>query len=321
MISTVFPADIDLNQLYLNLSHEEQRFFQLLAIFFAAFTPRYAALLEEKAGIQGALQFILKLSRISEREIWKICLETWSALINSILETSRLESVYEVILQELCHVMIDNMVQPDDILMIENDEGEITREFVKQSDTTVLSKTTQQVFNQLARILPVYVQNTIHDRLMRLQFANTTWDQLFHLSWAIGFTSGALSKQDEDTFLTIVLLQDISQLLKRDHDSKNHEWVVASCIFYIVEQYPRFLMEHSEFASVLFQKLFAYMQNDQSNIREMACDAFAKISKGCKQGLSQPLFNGQSVLEYTITNLNGLTAQLDSSQVNRKTVN
>ena len=46
------------------------------------------------------------------------------------------------VLSNLRQVMIEKMVQPEEVLIVENDEGEIVREFIKESDTIQLYKTT-----------------------------------------------------------------------------------------------------------------------------------------------------------------------------------
>lgn len=307
----ILPADKDINQFYDDCSNEEQHYFQLLAIFLTSFLSKHLENIPNlgTTAVHAAFKYLLLLSRIKERELWKICLEFWS---NQPLP------VYGDILQELCHVMIDNMVKPDDIFMIENDDGEITREFIKQSDTTALSKSTQLLFGKLAHSQYEYVCNMILERLQQLQLSNTTWDEQFRLSWAIGCMSGALSEQIETSFLDSVLQQNVFQLQQSNQDQ---DWVVASCLFYIAEQYPRYLMSHLDYTSALFQRMFAYMQQSQAGVRDMACDTFMKISKGCKEGLSQPFLNNQSVLEFTVMNLDNLTAQLDPSQVSNSVVN
>ncbi|KAI5297689.1 Karyopherin transporter, partial [Ascosphaera atra] len=51
---------------------------------------------------------------------------------------------YQDILSSLRVVMIEKMVKPEEVLVVENDEGEIVREFVKESDTIQLYKTSRE---------------------------------------------------------------------------------------------------------------------------------------------------------------------------------
>jgi exportin-1 len=224
--------------------------------------------------------------------------------------------------------MIENMVKPDDVLMIENDQGEISREFIKQSDsdTTALSKSMRQVFSLLTSLDPVFIHSMIHEKIKQLQFLNASswsWNELFHVCWAIGSVSGAISQQQETQFLESIVTTDLFQLLQKEESSagnKDQQWVVASCLLYIAGQYPHFLKLHWDFTSFLIQRIFEYMQQEQVGVREMACDSFLKISQGCKEELavSHQLPNGQDVpsfLEISLTELKKMTAHLTSQQV------
>ena len=46
--------------------------------------------------------------------------------------------MYDNICSQLRWVIIESMVRPEEVLIVENDEGEIVREFVKESDTCLL---------------------------------------------------------------------------------------------------------------------------------------------------------------------------------------
>lgn len=233
---------------------------------------------------------------------------------------------YHDVLKKLCSIMIQNMVKPDDVFVIENDEGEISREFIKQSDTTALSKTMRHVFGLLTSLDPTYIQSLIRDQLEQLKLSsnNTTWswDHLFRICWAIGMMSGAIPEPQESQFLQIVLTSDLYHLLQKEETANNsdQQWVVASCMLYIASQYPHFLKSNWTFTSWLLQKMFLYMQCQQEGLKEMACDSFLKICQGCKGEMvvSHQLSNGEysnSVLETVLTDLKKLSCQLNSQQV------
>jgi exportin-1 len=221
--------------------------------------------------------------------------------------------------------MIENMVKPDDVLLIENEQGEISREFIKQSDTTALSKSMRQVFSLLTSLDPVSIHSMIHDKINQLQFlsANSwSWDELFRVCWAVGSVSGAISQHQENQFLESIVTTDLFQLLQKEEastENKDQLWVVASCLLYIAGQYPHFLKSHWDFTSFLMHRIFEYMQQEQVGVREMACDAFLKISQGCKEELviSHQLPSGQelSFLEVSLMELGKMTAHLTSQQV------
>src|SRR5690606_31552176 len=109
------------------------------------------------------------------REIFKICLEYWNRLVQELYEEmlqypvaevspilglaggqggaphpSLLTSLplrkhqYSTVLSNLRQVLIEKMVKPEEVLIVENEEGEIVREFVRESDTIQLYKATRE---------------------------------------------------------------------------------------------------------------------------------------------------------------------------------
>ena len=58
--------------------------------------------------------------------------------------------------------MVEKMVRPEEVLIVENDEGEIVREFVKESDTIQLYKTTRECLVYLTHL---DVVDTEHDHV------------------------------------------------------------------------------------------------------------------------------------------------------------
>lgn len=60
---------------------------------------------------------------------------------------------------------------------------------------------------------------------------------------------------------------------------KENKAVIASCIMYVVGQYPTFLRNNWTFLKTVVKKLFEFMKEDFPGIMEMACNAFLKIVK------------------------------------------
>ena len=60
---------------------------------------------------------------------------------------------------------------------------------------------------------------------------------------------------------------------------KENKAVIASCIMYVVGQYPSFLRNNWSFLRTVVKKLFEFMKEEYPGIMEMACNAFLKITK------------------------------------------
>jgi exportin-1 len=238
--------------------------------------------------------YIIRISQIDDREIFKICLEYWTKLVQELYEEMQSLPItdinplvsmgvaglanggqgahhpsvlanyplrkhkYQEVLSNLRQVMIEKMVRPEEVLIVENDEGEIVREFVKESDTIQLYKTTRECLVYLTHLDVVDTENIMSDKLARqVDGSEWSWANCNTLCWAIGSISGAMNEETEKRFL-VTVIKDLLGLteMKRGKDNKA---VVASNIMYIVGQYPRFLKAHWKFLKTVVNKLFEFM--------------------------------------------------------------
>lgn len=165
---------------------------------------------------------------------------------------------YEEVLSSLRTVMIEKMVRPEEVLIVENEEGEIIREFVKESDTIQLYKTIRECLVYLTHLDVIDTENIMIEKLAKqVDGTEWSWANCNTLCWAIGSISGAMNEETEKRFL-VTVIKDLLGLteMKRGKDNKA---VVASNIMYIVGQYPRFLKAHWKFLKTVVNKLFEFM--------------------------------------------------------------
>ena len=146
---------------------------------------------------------------------------------------------YSQVLSSLRQVMVEKMVRPEEVLIVENDEGEIVREFVKESDTIQLYKTTRECLVYLTHLDVVDTETIMSDKLGRqVDGTEWSWNNCNTLCWAIGSISGAMNEETEKRFL-VTVIKDLLGLteMKRGKDNKA---VVASNIMYIVRSISAF---------------------------------------------------------------------------------
>lgn len=175
---------------------------------------------------------------------------------------------YAEVLSSLRTVMIEKMVRPEEVLIVENDEGEIVREFVKESDTIQLYKTTRECLVYLTHLDVVDTESIMADKLAKqVDGSEWSWANCNTLCWAIGSISGAMNEETEKRFL-VTVIKDLLGLteMKRGKDNKA---VVASNIMYIVGQYPRFLKAHWKFLKTVVNKLFEFMHETHEGMEYM----------------------------------------------------
>ncbi|WEW55626.1 Karyopherin transporter [Emydomyces testavorans] len=324
-VSKIIPLSLDLRQTYATSNSRDQEFVLNLALFLTNFFTVRLQLIERLPNpdyLTHGHFYLIRISQIDDREIFKICLEYWTKLVQELYEEMQQLPITDInplvtmgvsglsnggaphpstianyslrkhkfteVLSSLRTVMIEKMVRPEEVLIVENDEGEIVREFVKESDTIQLYKTTRECLVYLTHLDVVDTENIMADKLAKqVDGTEWSWANCNTLCWAIGSISGAMNEETEKRFL-VTVIKDLLGLteMKRGKDNKA---VVASNIMYIVGQYPRFLKAHWKFLKTVVNKLFEFMHEThedfgvKSGVQDMACDTFIKIANKCKR--------------------------------------
>jgi exportin-1 len=350
-ISKIIPLSMDLKSTYASSNGRDQEFVQNLALFLCNFFSNHLGIIENLPNrdylIHGHF-YLIRISQIDDREIFKICLEYWTKLVcelydemqqipitemNPLINMSGMQNgggamnpqilanyplrkhKYTDVLSNLRQVMIEKMVRPEEVLIVENDEGEIVREFVKESDTIQLYKTTRECLVFLTHLDVVDTEQIMSEKLARqVDGTEWSWANCNTLCWAIGSISGAMNEETEKRFL-VTVIKDLLGLteMKRGKDNKA---VVASNIMYIVGQYPRFLKAHWKFLKTVVNKLFEFMHETHEGVQDMACDTFIKIANKCKRHfvIQQP-GETEPFIDEIVKTMRKITCDLSPQQV------
>lgn len=350
-ISTIIPLSLDLKSTYSASNSRDQEFVQNLALFLCNFFSNHLGLIEALPNRDFLMHghfYLIRISQIDDREIFKICLEYWTKLVcelydemqqipitdmNPLINMSGMANgggamnpqimanyplrkhKYIDVLSNLRQVMIEKMVRPEEVLIVENDEGEIVREFVKESDTIQLYKTTRECLVFLTHLDVVDTEQIMSEKLARqVDSTEWSWANCNTLCWAIGSISGAMNEETEKRFL-VTVIKDLLGLteMKRGKDNKA---VVASNIMYIVGQYPRFLKAHWKFLKTVVNKLFEFMHETHEGVQDMACDTFIKIANKCKRHfvIQQP-GESEPFIDEIVKTMRKITCDLSPQQV------
>lgn len=353
VIHSIVPPETNFKDVYEEASSSDQDFIQNLAIYLTTFLGTYLRLVESadnKPLLHEAHMYLIRISQITEREVLKICLDYWAKFVSGLhLEIENISfselaqaglngfstsvthggaiepavlarynlrmHAYKDILSNLRLVMIENMVKPEEVLVVENDEGEIVREFVKESDTITLYKNIREVLVYLTHL---DVEDT--ENIMKVKLAKQTdgsewsWNNINTLCWAIGSISGAMNEEMEKQFLVIVIKELLN--LTEQKKGKSNKAVVASNIMYIVGQYPRFLKAHWKFLKTVVNKLFEFMHETHEGVQDMACDTFIKIAQKCKRHfVAIQSSESEPFIEEIIRDLSSITSDLQPQQL------
>ncbi|XP_066917047.1 exportin-1-like [Clytia hemisphaerica] len=335
-LKQMLPLTTNLKEAYGNGRDDEQNFIQNLALFLSSFLKEHGNLLEEKAELKATLleglHYLVLVSEVEEMEIFKICLEYWNALATDLYRESPFAApmqllgspntnvpprrqIYLPVLSKVRFIMVARMAKPEEVLVVENEHGEVVREFMKDTDAINNYKNMRETlvylthldYHDTERIMTEKLQNQVNG-------SEWSWKNLNTLCWAIGSISGAMHEDDEKRFLVMVI-KDLLGLceMKRGKDNKA---IIASNIMYIVGQYPRFLRAHWKFLKTVVNKLFEFMHETHDGVQDMACDTFIKIAQKCRRFFVQvQVGEVMPFIEEILNNISSIVCDLQPQQV------
>ncbi|KAM9840764.1 exportin-1-like [Aulostomus maculatus] len=303
LLKQILPLNTDVRLAYDQAKNEEQNFIHNLSLFLCTFQKVHGQFIERRPNLREmlmeALHYMLLLSKVEETEIFKICLEYWNHLAGELYRECSVSStatpllhcvpprrqLYLGVLSHVRSLMVSRMAKPKEVLVVENDHGEVVREFMKDTDAINLYKTMRETLVYLTHLDYADTQRIMTEKLQnQVNMSDWGWRNLNALCWAIGSISGAMQEDDEMNFLVIVF----KGLLKLCEQKRGQDKViVASNMMYVVGQYPRFLRAHWVLLKVVVVKLFEFMHETHDGVQDMACDTFFMVAKKCRQSFVQ----------------------------------
>ncbi|KAG8381654.1 hypothetical protein BUALT_Bualt06G0144000 [Buddleja alternifolia] len=297
-LQTILPPTTNFLEAYANGTTEEQAFIQNLALFFTSFYKSHIRVLESSPeninALLAGLEYLINISYVDDTEVFKVCLDYWNSLVLELFEAHhnldnpaatasmlglqmpmlpgmvdglgsqimQRRQLYAGPMSKLRLLMICRMAKPEEVLIVEDENGNIVRETMKDNDVLVQYKMLKKLSKQL-------------------NGEDWNWNNLNTLCWAIGSISGSMVEEQENRFLVMVIrdLLNLCEITK----GKDNKAVIASNIMYVVGQYPRFLRAHWKFLKTVVNKLFEFMHETHPGVQDMACDTFLKIVQKCKR--------------------------------------
>ncbi|XP_071785336.1 exportin-1-like isoform X1 [Asterias amurensis] len=340
-LKQILPLSTDIKGAYASGQDEEQKFIQNLSLFLCTFFKEHVTLIEKKSELRDILleahQYLLLISEVEDTEIFKICLEYWNTLASELYRESPFSSttpasplhitgsttqeipprrqLYLDKLSKVRRVMISRMAKPEEVLVVENDQGEVVREFMKDTDSINMYKNMRETLVYLTHLDYGDTEQIMTEKLtLQVSGHEFSWKNLNTLCWAIGSISGAMHEEDEKRFL-VTVIKDLLGLCEQKR-GKDNKAIIASNIMYVVGQYPRFLRAHWKFLKTVVNKLFEFMHETHDGVQDMACDTFIKIAQKCRRHFVQvQVGEVMPFIEEILNTINTIICDLQPQQV------
>jgi len=339
-VSKMLTPSTDIGKHYATGNPKVQEFVRHFTIFITGFLKVHLSLLENgedaaRQALYGGLTILLRVAKVDHVVIFKICLEYFIHLVRDLYDTQRLTMpqtalmvagasldkqsprvvFYSELLSEMRRVLISKMAKPEEVLIVEDEHGEIVRETLPDTDAIILYKNMRECLIYLTHLDPGDTQFIMLSKLdKQVDQSEWSWRNLNTLCWAIGSISGALNENMEKTFLVRVI-KDLLGLCEMKR-GKDHKAVIAANIMYVVGQYPRFLKQHWKFLKTVVTKLFEFMHEKHPGVQDMSCDTFLKIAKKCrKKFVIVQLNESRPFIEEILEGLRETIKDLEQSQI------
>ncbi|XP_021309740.1 protein EXPORTIN 1A isoform X2 [Sorghum bicolor] len=330
---------------YANGSNEEQAFIQNLALLLTSFFKNHMRILEKtpenRAALLLGLDYLLEISFVDDTEMFKVCLDYWNLFVLELFETynqverlmelqtqripgtddgtliavQQRRQLYARSLSKLRTLMICRMAKPEEVLIVEDENGNIVRETLKDNDVLVQYKIMRETLIYLSHLDHEDTEQQMLRKLSKqLNGEDWSWNNLNTLCWAIGSISGSMVEEQENRFLVLVIrdLLNLCEIMK----GKDNKAVIASNIMYVVGQYPRFLRAHWKFLKTVVNKLFEFMHETHPGVQDMACDTFLKIVQKCKRKfVTLQVGENEPFVSVLLSNLPTTIADLEPHQI------
>ena len=255
--------------------------------------------------------YLLGISYVDDKEVFKSCVEYWSWISMTVLFTGsapeqggwadparqRRRTLYSLTFTEARKVFVKFMARPEEVIVFEDENGEVIKKIMKDVDAIEHHITMKEGLVYLTHLDSKDTETIMLDKLKIVQAEEPfSPSNLATLSWAIGSISGALTEDRESRFLIAVIRTLL--VMCDQHEVQANKASVASDIMYVIGQYPRFLSANWRFLNIVIMKLFEFMQELFEGIQDMACDTFLKISSSsCKVEFVRAQPNAEGTLD------------------------
>jgi len=243
------------------------------------------------ANTVGPLHSLLEISKVGEFEIFRLCTEFWHKFVKELFSEFPFSPApskqppglrrarYGGVLVELAKVLVAQMPRPEEVLITENEDGEVVLERLSETEyITNYTEVKETLFN-IASIISGGLSAFLLSEAQQLFGTGWSRERANKIAWATGAISESMGPSEEKEFL-IHIFGAFLKLCESKREAGDRA-IVASCIMYVISQNPRFLQSYWGFLSVTTTKIFEFMRETQEGVPEMACEVFLTIMSKC----------------------------------------
>ncbi|KAJ3862972.1 hypothetical protein EV359DRAFT_44052, partial [Lentinula novae-zelandiae] len=263
-IDKLIPPSTDIASAYANASDAGQEMVVALALFLVNFFSKHLPIMEGDADREVLINahfYLIKISQVDEREIFKICLEYWLIPLVGLYDEVSMKplgtdrgrlKLRKDIYRKSCRIF--STISPAHthtiFLPYLGLSREVVRVYLQETDTIVLHKSIRELMVCLTHLDIVNAEMILTQKMAaQIDGSEWSWGNSNMLCWAIGSISHAMDEDTKRRFLGLI----------KQKCSQDNIVMIAANIMYVVGQYPRFLKAHWRFLKTVVNKLFEFM--------------------------------------------------------------
>ncbi|CAL9736999.1 exportin-1 [Monosporozyma servazzii] len=226
-------STLDLNEIYIQSTSQDQSFLQDWELFLCTFLTRHRTILENMISTETpqykeilllSHQYVLQLSKIDDQEIFKTALDYWHDLVSALfieiehfpfdqlspflqdisLGTGAINplilkkfplkrNIYSDVCSQLRTIIIDHMVKPEEIQITMTEDGEFIKEVFTETDNIQLYETEREVIVLLTHLDVDDMEYILWNRLLQLKEQNILFNENGDFFNKICWAIGAIS--------------------------------------------------------------------------------------------------------------------------------
>ncbi|KAI5170697.1 exportin-1 [Nematocida sp. LUAm3] len=280
---------------YSEMEEEPQELLKQIILFYTG-AYAYAKNLEVlQCNTVAPLRYLLEISEVSDYQLFRLCSELWSMFIKDLFlefpfSTSNKHPSglrrqrYTEFLPQLVKVYLLQMARPQEVIITENEEGDVVLERLSETEHIVHCQEMRETLLNIAHISTESYSSFFLSKLEDLNESTWSREKINKLCWAATAITESMSAANEEVFIVQLLRKLLTMCSQKDLDGDRA--VMASCILYTVSKSPRFLQRRYNFFIVVIEKVFEFMREDYIGSKEMACDTFLELGKSCGEEFS-----------------------------------
>ncbi|CCW62774.1 unnamed protein product [Phytomonas sp. EM1] len=307
-------------QLYEQGNSVDQNFVSNLGLLIAAFLRNYYANISYNDELLvTAHEFLVGISNIDDKEMFKSCVEYWFWLGEKLLSMTsftlkrNLTTKLKRLFTDVRYVLIKRMAKPEEVILVEED-GELRRERIADVEEV-------EQYHLMSQTLILYTNLDSKDtrdilvNLMKRQLDRSewSWHNCNTLSWALGSIAGVLP-EDEEAELFMTMIKDLLVLCK-EMQGKENRAVIASDIMFVASRYKTFMQKRPRFMFTVARKVFEFMSETFPGVQDMAVDTFYKLAEQLAPLFVEKMDDVPSFAESIAAQWSTITSLLSSQQV------